>query len=96
MLRIQAFAMIALPLICGCASGLARPVTSVEAVPDPDGVQRVSVSMHSFYFNACFIDCVNFHVNMNFKAFHFITDCNILHWKWMAIRNYIACFFDCQ
>jgi uncharacterized cupredoxin-like copper-binding protein len=48
--RIQAAGMIALLTIGGCASGLGRPTTSVEATPDADGVQRVSVSMHSFYF----------------------------------------------
>ncbi len=37
-------------LLCGCASGLHRPVTSVDAVTDVHGVQRVTVDMHSFYF----------------------------------------------
>jgi plastocyanin len=34
----------------GCASGLRRPVVSVEAVTDAEGVQRVQVDLHSFYF----------------------------------------------
>ncbi len=37
-------------LSAGCASGLGRPVTTAEAVIDAAGVQRVSVDMHSFYF----------------------------------------------
>jgi len=37
-------------LATGCASGLKRPVTSIEAVTDASGVQRVAVDLHSFYF----------------------------------------------
>jgi plastocyanin len=37
-------------LLCGCTSGLNRPVVSVNAVTDDRGVQRVNVDMHSFYF----------------------------------------------
>jgi plastocyanin len=37
-------------LACGCSSGLRRPVTSVDAVTDTQGVQRVTIDMHSFYF----------------------------------------------
>ena len=36
-------------LMSGCASGLKRPVTSIEAVTDASGVQRVAVDLHSFY-----------------------------------------------
>jgi uncharacterized cupredoxin-like copper-binding protein len=49
--RIQAILAISLLLVVGCASGLGRPVTSVEPTPDADGVQRVSVDLHSFYFH---------------------------------------------
>jgi plastocyanin len=36
--------------LVGCSSGLDRPVVSVDATTDPDGVQRVKVDMHSYYF----------------------------------------------
>jgi len=36
--------------LCGCTSGLDRPVVSAIANPDAQGVQRVEVKMHSFYF----------------------------------------------
>ena len=36
--------------ITGCASGLNRPVSEVTAKLDADGVQRVRVVAHSFYF----------------------------------------------
>ena len=39
-----------LVLSTGCASGLQRPVSSAEAVTDGQGVQRVDVDLHSFYF----------------------------------------------
>ena len=44
-----AVAIVAL-LLGGCASGLGRPVSSIEATADARGVQRVDVNMHSFYF----------------------------------------------
>jgi len=37
-------------IAAGCSSGLGRPVTSVDARPDAQGVQRVEIAMHSFYF----------------------------------------------
>ena len=37
-------------IVTGCSSGLNRPVASVTAVPDAQGVQRVVVKMHSYYF----------------------------------------------
>ena len=37
-------------LLAGCASGLKRPVASVEIEPGHLGIQRVVVSMHSYYF----------------------------------------------
>src|SRR5260221_12207476 len=41
---------IAFLLSSGCASGLKRPVTTVEAATDASGVQVVSLDLHSFYF----------------------------------------------
>ncbi len=35
----------------GCTSGLKRPLASVELQPDAQGVQRVVVHMHSYYFD---------------------------------------------
>ena len=37
-------------MVSGCTSGLRRPVTSVNALTDAHGIQRVNVDMHSFYF----------------------------------------------
>ncbi|HET6350488.1 MAG TPA: cupredoxin domain-containing protein [Candidatus Krumholzibacteria bacterium] len=37
-------------LLIACTSGLDRPVDSVDAKVDADGVQRVKVDMHSYYF----------------------------------------------
>jgi plastocyanin len=34
----------------GCASGLKRPVQEVTAASDPQGVQRVTLDAHTFYF----------------------------------------------
>ena len=50
MVRTPAWTIVVAVLSCGCASGIGRPVHSVEAVPDAAGVQRVDVDMHSFYF----------------------------------------------
>jgi len=36
--------------LAGCSSGLNRPVSEVTAKQDADGVQRVRVVAHSFYF----------------------------------------------
>jgi uncharacterized cupredoxin-like copper-binding protein len=36
--------------LAGCSSGLDRPVHEVHVVPDANGVQRVEVSTHAFYF----------------------------------------------
>lgn len=36
--------------LAACSSGLDRPVASVDAVADADGVQRVKIDMHSYYF----------------------------------------------
>lgn len=43
-------AILTLALTAGCSSGLNRPVTSMDAKLDAQGVQRVEVAMHSFYF----------------------------------------------
>ena len=40
-----------LALVAGCASGLKRPVQEVTARPDVDGVQRVRIEAHSYYFS---------------------------------------------
>jgi len=37
-------------LLGGCSSGIGRPVSEVVAQPAPDGVQRVEVTAHSFWF----------------------------------------------
>ena len=37
-------------LLWGCSSGTGRPVSELVAVPAPDGVQRVEVTAHSFWF----------------------------------------------
>lgn len=41
---------LALLALAGCASGLHRPVHEVTARVDADGVQRVALRTHSFYF----------------------------------------------
>jgi plastocyanin len=50
MVRVLAATVIVLALVSGCASGLNRPIATVEATPDAQGVQRVAVDMHSYYF----------------------------------------------
>jgi len=37
-------------LVAACSSGLNRPEVSATANLDSDGVQRVTVDMHSYYF----------------------------------------------
>jgi plastocyanin len=37
-------------LLIACTSGTDRPPVSAEADIDTDGVQRIEVSMHSYYF----------------------------------------------
>ena len=44
-----AFLLLALVVACG-SSGIGRPVVSIDAPLDADGVQRVEVDMHSYYF----------------------------------------------
>lgn len=42
---------VALLILAGCSSsGLGRPVHEVTAKPDADGVQRVRIEAHSYYF----------------------------------------------
>ncbi len=50
-MRLTAILAACILLSAGCASGLKRPVDSVEAVTDSRGVQRVEVDFHSFYFH---------------------------------------------
>ena len=38
-------------LLIACTSGTDRPVVSAEAKTDDDGVQRIDVEMHSYYFD---------------------------------------------
>lgn len=42
--------VVALAALAGCSSGIGRPVVSVDAIAAADGVQRVKVDMHSYYF----------------------------------------------
>jgi len=42
--------LVVLALAGGCASGKTHPVSTVEAVTDAAGVQRVTLDLHSFYF----------------------------------------------
>lgn len=37
-------------ILSGCSSGLNRPPSEITATTDSDGVQRVTVVAHSFYF----------------------------------------------
>jgi plastocyanin len=49
--KVGLFALIAVAaLLAGCSSGLNRPIHEVTAVPGGDGVQRVDVTAHAFYF----------------------------------------------
>ena len=50
MLRLIALVPLLCLLATGCHSGHGRPVSSVTAVADTSGVQRVEVDMHSYYF----------------------------------------------
>jgi plastocyanin len=49
-IRILAVNVVLLALLAGCTSGINRPVSEVTAKLDQDGVQRVRVVAHSFYF----------------------------------------------
>jgi uncharacterized cupredoxin-like copper-binding protein len=42
---------VAAALAAGCSSGLGRPVHEVRATPGGDGVQRVELRVHAFYFD---------------------------------------------
>jgi plastocyanin len=43
--------VLALAFLAGCSSGTGRPVRELRVVPDPDGVQRVRITAHSFWFD---------------------------------------------
>lgn len=43
-------ARLMLLVLSGCASGLQRPVRSLDAVTDAGGVQRLELDMHTWYF----------------------------------------------
>jgi plastocyanin len=47
---ISVASVISILLLVGCSSGIGRPVVTAEPAPDADGVQRVEIGMHSFYF----------------------------------------------
>jgi plastocyanin len=50
MRNLRVLALPLLALVVACSSGIGRPVVSVDAALDADGVQRVKVDMHSYYF----------------------------------------------
>ena len=50
MKRVMALGVLAAAL-AGCSSGVGRPVHEVRAEPGGDGVQRVEVTAHAFYFD---------------------------------------------
>lgn len=49
-LLVASIASLALTGLLGCASGNNRPPVTYEAKADSAGVQRVSLALHSFYF----------------------------------------------
>jgi len=46
----RVFLSLALISLAACTSGTDRPVVSKDIAPDADGVQRVQIDMHSYYF----------------------------------------------
>ena len=50
MRRVFVFTLLVPVMLLGCSSGTGRPVVSIDAPIDADGVQRVEVDMHSYYF----------------------------------------------
>lgn len=48
--RLRVVVTMAAVLLAGCASGLRRPATSVDAALGADGVQHAAIDLHSFYF----------------------------------------------
>lgn len=51
MTRVSIVVVALAALAAGCSSGNGRPVQEVKVVPDPsDGVQRITVVAHSFWF----------------------------------------------
>ncbi|HTK31219.1 MAG TPA: cupredoxin domain-containing protein [Candidatus Saccharimonadaceae bacterium] len=50
MRSIRFAAALALIGIASCTPGLKKPVVSVDAKPDANGVQRVEVAMHTYWF----------------------------------------------
>src|SRR5262245_59452264 len=50
-MRVKSFVVsVGVVFLTGCSSGLNRPPSEITARPDADGVQRVTVVAHSFYF----------------------------------------------
>lgn len=50
MVRVPVVFLMVAMLTSGCTSGLKRPVSSIEAPISENGVQRVDVDLHSYYF----------------------------------------------
>lgn len=50
MRNVLVFVLLLIVHLVACSSGTGRPVVSVDATLDTDGVQRVKVDMHSYYF----------------------------------------------
>ena len=50
MVRILVVLWIGATLACGCTSGMKRPVSSIDAPMNENGVQRVDVDLHTYYF----------------------------------------------
>ncbi|MCI0451073.1 MAG: hypothetical protein L0Z51_01635 [Candidatus Latescibacteria bacterium] len=50
MRHVLVFVFLFLAFVVACSSGLDRPVFSADAKLDDDGVQRVKIDMHSYYF----------------------------------------------
>lgn len=50
-MRMRLSLIVLLVLAAGCASGLKRPVQEVTAKAGADGVQRVRIEAHSYYFS---------------------------------------------
>jgi len=49
-MRRSVIGIVGVLFLWGCSSGTGRPVSELIVVPAPDGVQRVEVTAHSFWF----------------------------------------------
>jgi len=50
MTRVSIVVLVTAALAAGCSSGNSRPVQEVKVVPDAQGVQKIEVVAHSFWF----------------------------------------------